>query len=87
MVAMQMGDKDMAHAGESHPGAAQLYLRALPTVYHKHLFANLYYLRRSVMPHGRQRTAAPEDVNLEWFHVLQWLSMGYLTQATAGAGA
>ena len=46
MVAMQMGNKNVANARETHARTTELYLGALSAVYHEHLVAQLYHLRR-----------------------------------------
>lgn len=68
MVAMKMGDKDTAYACEMDAGAAQLYLRALTAVDHKHLLAYLHHLRRGIVMERRQRAATAQYVYLKGFH-------------------
>ena len=58
MVTMQMGNKDCRELGESDTRAAQLHLRALPTVNHKLLTTQFYNLGRSVMMECGKRTTA-----------------------------
>jgi hypothetical protein len=58
MVTMQMGNKDCRELGESDTRTAQLHLRALPTVNHKLLTTQFYYLGRSVMMECGKRTTA-----------------------------
>ena len=59
MVTVQMGDKDMAQFGETHPTATQLHLGAFSTINHQHLVAQFYHLRGGVMTKGGKRTSTP----------------------------
>ena len=68
MVAMKMGDEDTPYTRKVDAGAAQLYLRALTTVNHKHLLAYLHYLRRGIVTERRQRAATAQYVYLKGFH-------------------
>lgn len=65
MVAMQMGNKNVANARETHTRTTELYLGALSAVYHKHLVAQLYHLRRCIVAQRGQRTATSEYMYLE----------------------
>ena len=65
MVAMQMGNKNVANARETHARTTELYLGALSAVYHEHLVAQLYHLRRCIVAQRGQRTATPEYMYLE----------------------
>ena len=59
MVAMQMGDEDMAQLRETNPTTAKLHLGTLGTVEHQHLVTHLHNLRRRIMTKGGKRTSTP----------------------------
>ena len=59
MVAVQMGDKDMAQLREAHPATTELHLGTLGTVEHQHLVTHLNHLRRRIMTKGGKRTSTP----------------------------
>lgn len=55
VVAMQMGDKNMAQAGEFKPGPTHLKLGSFTTIYHEEFVAHVEHLRGGVMTGCGQR--------------------------------
>jgi hypothetical protein len=59
MVAMQMGDEDMAQFGKPRMAPPQLCLRTLCAIQHQQLLTHFHHLGGSVMAKGGKRTSTP----------------------------
>ena len=69
VVAMQMRDEDMPQTRKAQSRPAVLALRALATVNHIELVAQVDDLRRGVVARGGECRTAPEDMNFKLLHL------------------